>query len=810
MKSHARVVVIGGGAVGCSALYHLARLGWTDAVLLERDELTAGSTWHAAGNCPNFSTSWNILKLQRYSTALYERLAQEVGYDINYHQTGSIRLAHTADRVDEFRHVASQARAQHIDFELLSPAEIKARHPFLALDRIRAGLWDPKDGDIDPAQLTQALAKGARDLGATVYRHTRVTAVHKLGAGGWRIETPEHSIEAEYVINAAGYRGGEVAAMIGEYLPIVTLSHQYLITEDIPVLVERGQARLPLVRDPDVSYYLRQERHGLLLGPYESRARAHWLEGVPEEFAHQLYDDDLTRIERYLEAACARVPILGSVGVKRIINGPIPYAPDGNPLMGPAAGVRNFFHCCAFTFGITQAGGAGKIIAEWVVNGEPDWDVWPLDSRRYLTFANKTYALAKALETYRNEYGVGYPQEERPTGRPAKTSSLYDRLRSEGAVFGARGGWERAVYYARPDDPVGPECSFRRPHWHRAVARECAAVANGVAAADLPGFAKFEITGAGAAGWLDHMIAGQLPRAGRVALNYCCSPRGGIVSEVTVSHLPDGRFWLIGAAAGERHDEDWLHRHLSPRHGPVSIANVTARYGTLVVVGPRSRELLSRITAADLSDAAFPWLAVRTVPIAHTEAVAVRVNYVGELGWELHVPSEHLATVHALLVTAGREFALAHFGLYAMESLRLEKCYRSWKVDLSTEYSPLAASLDRFVRLDKTADFIGRAALRTQAAAGPRERFVPLLVDARDADASAVSVLYRGNEAVGLVTSGGYGYRLNRSIALAYVRTDLSTPGTELEVEILGDRCRAVVARESLYDPENLRLKGAR
>jgi dimethylglycine dehydrogenase len=807
MKAQTRVVVIGGGAVGCSALYHLARLGWTDAVLLERDELTAGSTWHAAGNCPNFSTSWNVLKLQRHSTALYERLAREVGYDINYHLTGSIRLAHTADRVDEFRHVVSQARAQQIDFELLSPAEIKSRYPFIELEGLRAGLWDPKDGDIDPAQLTQALAKGARDLGATVYRHTRVTGLQQLPSGGWRVETPEGSIEAEYVINAAGYRGGEIAAMIGEYLPIVTLSHQYLITEDIASLSERGSLRLPLMRDPDVSYYLRQERHGLLLGPYESRGRAHWLEGLPGEFAHQLFEDDLGRIEHYIEAACARVPILGTVGVKRVINGPIPYAPDGNPLMGPAAGVRNFFHCCAFTFGIAQAGGAGRIIAEWVINGEPDWDVWPLDSRRYLPFANRTYVLAKALETYQNEYGVAYPQEERPAGRPAKTSPLYERLRAMGAVYGARGGWERAVYYARPGDPQGPECSFRRPHWHQAVARECAAVASGVAVLDLPGFTKFEVTGGGAGAWIDTLIAGQLPRGGRAALNYCCSPRGGIVTEITVSRLSEERFWLVSAAAGERHDEDWLRAHLSQRYGPVQVANLTARYGSLIVVGPRSRELLTRITGADLSNAAFPWLTVRSIPIGYADVTAMRLNYVGELGWELHVPSEHLTAVHELLVEAGVELGLTHFGLYAMDSLRLEKCYRSWKVDLTTEYTPFTASLDRFVRLDKPADFIGKEALRREADAGPRERFVPLLVEARDADAAAVSIVYRGNEVVGLVTSGGYGYRLDRSIALAYVRTKLSTPGTELEVEILGERCRAVVGREPLYDPENLRLR---
>jgi len=807
LTSHARVVVIGGGAVGCSALYHLTRLGWTDVVLLERDELTAGSTWHAAGNCPNFSASWSFLKLQQYSTQLYARLGEEVGAGLSYHRTGSIRLAHTADRVDEFRHVAAQARSLGLPFELLSPAEIRARHPFLELDGIRAGLWDPEDGDIDPSQLTQALARGARDRGATIHRHTRVTAISALGGGGWRLETSAGAIEAEYVVNAAGYRGGEVAAMVGEYLPIVTLSHQYLVTEDIPALSARGLARLPLVRDPDVSYYLRQERHGLLLGPYEASARAHWLDQIPEEFAHQLFPDDLTRLEDYIAAACVRVPILGSVGVKRVINGPIPYAPDGNPLMGPSSVARNFFHCCAFTFGIVQAGGAGRAIAEWVVNGEPDWDLWPLDCRRYGKFADRRYALAKALETYQNEYGVGYPQEERPAGRPARTSSLYDALQRRGAVFGARGGWERAVYFRSPGDPGGPECSFRRPHWHQAVARECAAVASAVALLDLTGFTRFEVTGRGAAAWLDHLITGELPREGRSALAYGCSPRGGIVMEMTVTRLPDERFWLLSAASAERHDEDWLRAHFSPVHGEFGIANLTDRYGTLVVAGPRSRELLARVTDADVSNAALPWLGARALRIADADVLALRVSYVGELGYELHVAMEDLAAVHARLVEAGRELSLGHFGLYAVESLRLEKCYRSWKADLTSEYTPLSASLERFVRLDKAADFIGRDALRRAAAAGVPERFVPLLVEAGDADAAAVSIVYRGAEAVGLVTSGGYGYRLKRSIALAYVRSDLSAPGTELEVGILGERRRAVVGREPLYDPDNLRLR---
>jgi dimethylglycine dehydrogenase len=520
-----------------------------------------------------------------------------------------------------------------------------------------------------------------------------------------------------------------------------------------------------------------------------------------------LFPDDLARIESYIEAACARVPILGTVGVKRVINGPIPYSPDGNPLLGPALAARNFFHCCAFTFGIVQAGGAGKVIADWLVNGEPDWDVWPLDHRRYLGFAGKSYALARALDTYQTEYGVAYPQEERAAGRPALTSPLYERLAALGAVFGARGGWERAVYYRLAGDAAGPERSFRRPHWHRAVERECASVANDVALLDLPGFTRFEITGEGAAAFLDHLIAGDLPRLGHTTLSYACAPRGGIVMEMTLSQPSAGRYWLLSAAAAERHDESWIREQLRGHTGAVEITNLTARFGTLIVAGPRSRTLLARLTSADLSNDGFPWLAVRSIEVAGVPVVAMRVSYVGELGFELHVADEHLAALHARLLDSGVDLGIGHFGLYAQESLRLEKCYRSWKADLTRDYTPLSAALERFVRLEKPVDFSGREALRRQAAAGVPERFVPLLVEAGDADAAPVSIVWRGGERVGLVTSGGYGYRLKRSIALAYVRRDLSEPGTELTVEILGERRRAIVGREPLYDPNNVRLR---
>ena len=807
MKSHAQVVIIGGGSVGCSALYHLTQLGVTDAVLLERDELTAGSTWHAAGNCPNFSTSWNIIKLQRHSTKLYSTLGAKVGYDINYHITGSIRLAHTRDRMDEFRHVVSQGHAQGIDFQMLTPSEIRERHPFLETHDILGGLYDPYDGDIDPSQLTQALAKGARDAGATIHRNTRVTAISRTPSGEWRIETNQGVITAEKVINAGGYRGNEVAAMVGAFLPMVTMSHQYLVTEDIPELAARGDARLPLVRDPDVSYYLRQERHGFILGPYEWDARVHWQDGIPDQFAHQLFDDDTDRLEQYIEDACRRLPQLGTVGIKRVINGPIPYAPDGNPLIGPAPGLPGFYHCTAFTFGIAQAGGAGKIIAEWVVNGHPEWDVWPLDSRRYLEHANIKFTTAKAIETYQNEYGVGYPAEERPAGRPAKMSPAYLRLQAKGAHFGARGGWERAVFFPQGDDLAsGPLHSFRRPAWHASIQREIDAVQHRVAVLDLPGFTKFEVTGAGAAAWVDHLVTGVVPKPGRTALNYLCAPSGGIVSEMTITTFAPNHYWMISAAAGEAHDEHWLREHL-PADGSVQVNNLTARYGTLIVVGPKSRELLARLTDADLSNAAFPWLSVRTINIGYTKAIAMRVNYVGELGWELHVPVEHVLSVYDLIWQAGEPLGIADFGLYAMDSLRLEKGYRGWKGDMTTEYTPYMASLDRFVKLEKPGGFIGQAALQREFATGPKERFVPLIVDAGDADAPAVSMVLKGDEVVGLVTSGGFGYRIGKSIALAYVRTDLSAEGTELEVEILGERRRAVVSHEPIYDPDNARLR---
>ncbi|MBU3739580.1 MAG: FAD-dependent oxidoreductase, partial [Rhodoferax sp.] len=681
MTEHVKVVVIGGGVVGCSCLYHLAKAGLSDTLLLERDELTSGSTWHAAGNLPTFSTSWGLLKLQKYSASLYRQLAASAENPINYHLTGSVRLAHTRNRMDEFRHVQSMAKANGLDYDLLTPAELRQRHPLVETHDVLGALWDPLDGDIDPSQLTQALAKAARDLGARIRRQTRVMALSQRMGGEWLVRTSQGDVVAEIVVNAAGYRAGEIMAMVGRHLPIAVMSHQYLVTEDVPELAALP-ARVPLLRDPDTSYYLRQEREGFILGPYEWKATPMWLDGMPDDFANQLWNDDFGRLEPYIEDAMRRVPALSRAGIKRGVNGPIPYSPDGNPYIGPEPGLRNFFHCNTFSFGITQAGGAGKALAEWVVHGQTEWDLWSLDRRRYTDYATTAYTVAKAVEVYQNEYAPSYPYEERPAGRPLRTSPLYDQLKAKGAHFGARGGWERAVYFDLAGSLPAESPSFRRENvWHEVVAEEVRAVRERVGVLDLPGFTKFEVSGPGAEPYLDRLVCSRLPRIGRVSLTYALTPTGKVLSEFTVSRLAADRFYIISAAIAATHDLDLLTRDL-PADGSVRVRDVSAGTGTLIVVGPRSREVLARITDADLSNEGFPWLSARDIQGPVGPLLAMRVNYVGELGWELHAPVAQLPALYDAIWQAGQPFDIRDFGLYAMDSLRVDKCYRGWKSDL--------------------------------------------------------------------------------------------------------------------------------
>ncbi|MGQ7844301.1 GcvT family protein [Granulosicoccus sp. 3-233] len=816
MKSQARVVIIGGGVAGTSALYHLAQRGWTDCMLLEMDELTSGSTWHAAGNIPTFSSSRNIIKLQHYSTQLYARLCDDPLYPINYHQTGSIRLAQTRQRMEEFRHVSAMANTLGLEYEILDTAEMKARHPFLQDHELLGALWDPVDGDIDPSQLTQALAAHARKAGASIHRFTRVTGISRMANGEWKIATDKGDVIAEYVVNAGGYRGAEVARLGGRFLPLVTMEHQYLVTESIPEL-EATEGLLPLVRDPDDSYYLRQEKTGLILGPYEMKATARWKDGgIPEKFAYELYPDDLDRLEWYIEKACERMPILGSVGVQRVINGPIPYTPDGAPYIGPAFGLPNFFHVTGFSFGICQGGGAGKSIAEWIIDGKPEWDLWNLDPRRYTDYADQDYVVDRAIELYQHEYAINYPVEERPAGRPRKVSPCYDRLQAKGARFGARGGWERATWFAREQDTAEESPSYQHGVWFDAVGQECRNVRDNVGLLDLSGFSRFELKGEGASDWLNTMIAGRLPGIGRVGLSYFCAESGGVWSEMTVTRLAAEHYWLISAAAAKWHDSQWLTDHL-PAQGGITVSDISDEHGTLVVAGPRSRDVLQTLTDTDLSNEAFRWLTCQPLELAGIQVQALRVNYVGELGWELHVPAARQLALYDALMEAGSAHDMQDFGMYAMESMRLEKSYRAWKVDLDHEYSPLRSGLDRFVDLNKTS-FIGKESLLQEAAAGLPDVFATFVLDKADVagdDAERINAtdalygcpVHRGDELVGYITSGGFGHRIGQSLALGYIRPELAVPGTAVEINVLGHRRSATVVAESPYDPDNKALR---
>jgi dimethylglycine dehydrogenase len=813
VPSTARVVIIGGGAVGVSSLYHLAKAGWTDCVLLEKNELTSGSTWHAAGNVPTFSSSWSLMNMQRYSAELYRDLAAQVDYPINYHVTGSVRLAHGKERMREFQRAKGMGRYQGMSIDVIGPDEIKTRYPFLETHDLTGALYDPNDGDIDPAQLTQALAKGARELGAKIIRFCPVSGVRRDG-DEWVIETTQGEIRCEYVVNAAGYRAKEVGKLFGRDIPMMVMSHQYILFEEIPELAawtkENGK-KLPLLRDVDTSYYLRQEKNGMNLGPYERNCRTHWASAddpMPDDFSFQLFPDDLDRLEWYLDDAIRRVPILGTAGLSKVINGPIPYAPDGNPLIGPMPSVPNAFEACVFTFGIAQAGGAGKVLAEWITEGQTEWDMWSCDPRRFTAFASDPgYCVAKGMEVYGHEYAIHFPRHAWPAGRSRKLSPIHDRIVALGGQFNAYNGWERATWFARPGDDTSEEATQtydRAGPWESRVREECLAVRDGAGILDLPGFSRFRLQGPGARDWLSSLITGAVPKPGRIGLGYFADEKGRIVTEMSIMTIDEDFFFLITAAVAEWHDFEWLTKHL-PQNTEITLGNVTDAFSCQILSGPKSRELLAEVTDADLAK---PWLTHQSCQIAGHWLQLVRVSFAGELGWELHTKTESTGPVFDAVWAAGQKHGLKPFGMFAIDSLRLEKGYRAWKGDLSTDYTVLQGGLERFVKWDKPA-FKGKAALQNEKQQGVTKRFVTLVLDGPGScDAPYMSTLWHDGKVVGETTSGGWGYRVEKSIALGMLRADLTVPGTKIEVEIFGERFPATVQEDKpLWDPENARLR---
>jgi dimethylglycine dehydrogenase len=803
-----RVLVIGGGIAGCSLAFHLTKLGWRDVTIVEKGELTSGSTWHAAGLCTQFNPSINLTKLLMYSLGLYEDLEAETGQPVSLHRSGSLRLATAPDWIDEFRHRQAMAKVLGLDVELIGPAEARRLFPILRPDGIIAAAYLPTDGHVDPSSVTSALAAGARRGGATILLHTRVTGIDRQAGGEWLVRTTAGDIEAEIVVNAAGLWARQIGELAGVRLPIVPLQHQYIVTQGLAELAGRS-AELPVLRDPEHSYYVRQEGEGLLVGPFEPNPRTWAQEGVPFDFGQRLLPPNMDQIESVLEAATTRIPILRDAGIHSIINGPDAYTPDGRCLMGEVPGLRNFHVLAGFSiFGIVFGGGAGRYAAEWIVDGQPSDNMWELDVRRFGPYAESTpYVAARAREVYEREYAVHYPHEELPAGRPLKVSPLYERLADLGAVYGARSGWERPLWFARSGVERRDEYTFRRPKWLSAVAEECTGVRERVGVLDQTSFAKYELSGPGARALLDNLCANTLPKIeGQIALTQMCTERGGIECDVTVTMLADDRFYIVSAAATEAHDLAWIERHM-PRDGSVTAENRTSELGVLTIAGPRSRDLLQRISDDDFANESFPFFNSREVSIGSLPVRAMRLSYVGELGWELHHRLEHQSALYERIVSAGHRFGLVDFGYRALDAMRLEKGYRLWGADITADWTPLEAGLERFVKLDK-GDFIGRGALLAQQEHGIERRLSCLTVSDWPALPYMGEPVFRDDQVVSYVMSGGFGPTVGASIAFAYLPTALAMPGTSLAVELLGEKVNATVVRTPLFDPQNTKMRG--
>ena len=810
MKTHARVVVIGGGVVGMSTLYHLARKGWSDVVLLERRELTSGSTWHAAGLLPLFNMSYSVGQIHKYSVQLYKTLEEETGQDVGFRVVGNIRLATHRDRMDEYHQYAGVARTIGVQVDFLSPAEVVERWPLCNSEGLVGAIVHPEDGYIQPADLTQALAAGARARGAEIHRHTTVTGIEARRGGEWRVKSDRGDIDCEHVVSATGNFARGTGAMVGLEVPVIPVQHQYLVTEAHPEIQARHARGLPemgVLRESDGSWYMREERGGLLLGPYETGAPACYVDGPDDDCEYELFPEDLERLEPHVESAIRRVPAFGEMGVKQVYNGAICYTPDGSPIIGPAWGLRNFWLNEGHSFGITAAGGAGFQLAEWIVEGEPGIDMLGVDPRRFGDYATRAYLVEKNEEAYRNVFTIHYPDEERPAGRPLRTPPCHERLRALGAVFGQKFGWERANWFAPAGTPAEDHWSFRRSRWFEHVGNEARNASENAGLLDMSAFAKCRVTGPGAEAFLDRLVANRIPaRRGPVRLVHALNTRGGVHSEFTLYREGPESFYLVSAGAFQRLDHDWIRKHL-PEDGSVHLQDLTNQLGVLVVAGPRSREILQRISGADFTSSAFPWLTGQRIEVALAPCLALRVNFVGELGWELHHPVEYQNHLFDALMGAGRDLGLGPLGIRAMDSMRLEKSYRMVGTELSIEYAALESGLDRFVHLNKS-DFIGRDALTRWRERGFANRLVTMEVHGvRDADALGNNPLFKDGELVGRATGGGFGFRVGKSLALGMVRPDLSRVGTGLRMDILGGTREVTVIPESPWDPDNEKLR---
>ncbi len=805
MKTHAQAVVIGGGLIGCSILYHLTRLGWTDVVLLERDELTSGSTWHAAAGIHGLHDHNNISRLQYYTMQLYEELEAETGQGCGIFQPGSLYLAQTADREHQLRMQAAKAKYFQVEFHELSRDEAERMHPLANFDGIRCIMYEPDGGNVDPSGVTHAYARGARQRGAEVHRFTPVVATTQRSDGGWDVETDKGTIHADVVVNAAGLWAREVAAMAGFELPLMPLEHQYFVTEAIPE-IEALDFRLPLIADRDGEYYLRQEGQGLLVGAYEKDGR-YWSEhGTPMDFGHELLDEDLERIEENVMRAFERIPVLTEAGIKRVINGPMIWAPDSSALIGPVPELKNYYCCCGIIPGFSQSGGLGLTMAQWIVEKEPEKDLFPWDLARFGDWATGDFTRARTLDQYSHRFKIHFPYEEREAGRPIKTRPVYEMQKQMGAVFGLSYGYEHPLWYAPEGVEPVETYGFERQNWFEPVAAECRALREAVGIIDVSNFAKYRISGVGAHDYLERLVANRVPtETGRSCLTPMIGLRGGIAGDFTITRLGDEDFLMIGSGIAERYHQRYFD--MVERADSVRFESYTEAWGGFNIAGPRARDLLGELTDADLSNESFRFMRSRRIDVAGVEAVAIRVSFSGDLGWEIHFPIEHQVGVYQALLDRGEAYGARPVGGRALLSLRVEKGYGSWSREYSPEYWPQEVGLERLIKLDKP-EFLGRDAYLKIKDNPPREKLVVVRVETDNADANGGEpVFLTDGTPVGRVSSGAYGHSVNASIALCFVKTEHAGAGTELDVAILGKPHRAVILEKPPFDAEGERLR---
>jgi len=810
MKQHAQAVVIGGGLVGCSILYHLAKLGWTDVMLLERDELTSGSTWHAAANIHGLHDHNNISKLQYYTMQLYNELEAETGQSCGFFNSGSLYLAQTREREHQLRIQTAKARLFGVEFHELSIAEAQAMHPLVNFDGIRCVMFEADGGNVDPSGVTQAYAAGARARGAEIHRFTPVLETNPRSDGTWDVVTDKGTVHAEVVVNAAGLWGREVGALAGVELPLMTLEHQYFVTETIPEIeaLQNSSGRLPMVADRDGEYYMRQEGNGLLVGAYERDGRFWAVDGTPLDFGHELLPDDLERIEDNMARACDRVPVLGDAGIKRVINGPMIWSPDSAALFGPVPELENYYCCNGIIPGYSQSGGLGSQLAQWIVTGETELDLFAWDVARFGDWAAKPFVMARTLDCYAHRFKIHFPYEERDAGRPVRTRPAYQRQIEKGAVFGINYGWEHPLWFGESGTEPSEEYGFERQGWFDSVGTECRALRESVGIIDISNFAKYRIKGKGAADWLDTVVANKIPReTGRSCLTPLLSLRGGIAGDFTITQLDEDDYWMVGSGMAERYH----HRFFKsvPRAAGIEFTSHTNSHCGFNVAGPDARELLSRLTNSDLSTESWPFMRSRQISIAGIDAIGLRVSFTGDLGWELYVPEAQQLALYDALFEAGQSLSVVPVGGRSLLSLRVEKGYGSWGREYSPEYWPQEVGLDRLVKMDKPT-FIGKSAYAKIINEAPRERLVMLEIDAaHNADASGGEpVFLKDGTPVGRVSSGAYGFSVNQSLALAFIDTKQLEKHSEFNVAVLGLDHNARLLREPPFDAKGARLRG--